>query len=80
MDDEPVILDSARKHGVLDEDVMHALRNHLHVYAQDEGFTMVVGPALDAQLLEVGFVESSDGDLLVIHAMAARGRFLKGDR
>lgn len=39
----------------------------------DEGFTMVTGPARDAQLLEVGVVESSDGDMLVIHAMPARG-------
>jgi hypothetical protein len=77
-DDEPVIVDSARKHGITDEDILHALRNYIRVLAEDErGFSMVIGPAYDAQLLEVGVVESTDGDLLVIHAMVARRKFLK---
>lgn len=74
---EPIILDSARKWGVDDEDMLHALRNYIRVFAMDEGFTMVTGPARDAQLLEVGVVESSDGDMLVIHAMPAREKYLR---
>ena len=78
-DDEPIVAESARKHGVADDDMLHALRNFVRTFAQDEGFTMVVGPARDAQLLEVGFVESTEGDLIVVHAMVARDRFLRGD-
>lgn len=72
---EPIILDSARKWGVDDEDMLHALRNYIRLYAMDEGFTMVTGPGRDAQLLEIGFVESTDGDMLVIHAMPAREKY-----
>ncbi|AYY13119.1 hypothetical protein EF847_10845 [Actinobacteria bacterium YIM 96077] len=75
--DEPIILDSARKHGVEDDDTLHALRHHVRALAMDENMTMVIGPARDAQLLEVGFVESAQGDMLVIH-MPARDKFLKG--
>ena len=79
LDDEPIVLDSARKHGVADDDMLHALRNFVRAFAEDEGFTMVVGPARDAELLEVGFIEATDsGRMLVIHAMVARDRFLKG--
>ena len=74
---EPIILDSARKRGIPDEDILHALRHHIHAFALDEGLTMVVGPARDAQLLEIGLVESAEGDLLVVHAMAAREKFLR---
>jgi hypothetical protein len=74
---EPVIVASARKHGVADADMLHALRNHVRAYAEDEGFTMVIGPARDARMLEVGFIESADGDLVVVHAMSARQRFLR---
>lgn len=38
---------------------------------------MVIGPAADAQPLEIGLVESVQGDLLVIHAMVAREKFLR---
>jgi hypothetical protein len=74
---EPIILDSARKHGIADDDILHALRNHIRTFSLREGVTMVIGPASDAQPLEIGLVESAEGDLLVIHAMVARGKFLR---
>lgn len=74
---EPIILDSARKHGIADDDILHALRNHIRAFGVEEGVTMVIGPAVDAQPLEIGLVESADGDLLVIHAMVAREKFLR---
>lgn len=74
---EPVIAESARGHGVNDDDMLHALRNHVRLYAMDEGFTMAVGPAANAVLLEVGFVESDDGYLIIVHAMQAREKFLR---
>ena len=74
---EPAIVDSARRRGIADYDIFHALRNHIRTFGLDEGVTMVIGPSRDAQLLEVGVVESAEGDLLVIHAMAAREKFLR---
>jgi len=46
---EPVIADSARKHGVADEDMLHAFRNPVHVFELDEGLTLVTGPVEPAR-------------------------------
>jgi hypothetical protein len=46
---EPIILDSALKHGIADDDILHALRNHIRTFGLEEGVTMVIGPASDAQ-------------------------------
>jgi hypothetical protein len=74
---EVIILDSARKHGIDDEDISHAIRNNIRSFGMEEGITMVIGPGRHAQILEVGLVESVDGDLLVVHAMPARDKFLR---
>lgn len=75
---EPIILASGRKHGVPDEDILHAYRNPVRIIEQPEGVTLVVGPARDASLLEVGLVEAEDVDgLFVIHAMPARDKYLR---
>jgi len=74
---EPIILDSARRHGIADEDILHALRHHFRIFGLEEGVTMVIGAARDSQSLEIGLVESVAGDLLVIHAMVAREKFLR---
>ena len=42
---DPVILESARKHGVHDDDTLHAYRNPVRVFALDD-LTMLVGPAV----------------------------------
>jgi hypothetical protein len=67
----PVIAPSARKHGVADEDILHAWRNPVTVTYHDEGFTMITGPDRAANLLEIGIIEASDG-IVIIHAMRAR--------
>ena len=69
------ITESARKHGIADEDMLHALRNVIRIAASDE-FTMVIGPARDGQLLEVGVLDASGDDPVVIHAMPVRPDFL----
>ena len=38
-------------------------------------FTMLIGPDVSAQLLEVGIIETDDQDY-VIHAMPARDKYL----
>lgn len=67
------IKESARKHGVNDDDMLHAMRNALFVHFLD-GYRMVIGPARDGQLLEVGVNSSSNA---IFHAMTARGQFLR---
>ena len=74
---EPVILDSAREHGVSDEDMQHAYRNTIWTWEQDEGFVMHTGPAWNSDLLEIGVVTSTEGIVLIIHAMKARPKYLR---
>ena len=69
---------SARKHGVADDDMLHALRHHRRAFETDDpDVTMFVGPSSDAQPIEVGVVNDDDG-VAIIHAMPARSKFLKG--
>ncbi|CAN5898594.1 hypothetical protein BH23ACT5_BH23ACT5_10340 [soil metagenome] len=73
---EPLILDSARKHGVSDETILHAFDNAILTEDLEEGFTMFVGPDRAGNLHEVGVVGSADGPV-VVHAMPARPKYLR---
>ena len=69
---------SARKHGIDDDDMMHAYRNHWKAFAtDDDAVAMYVGPSRTGVPLEVGVVVDEDGQAIV-HAMVARSKFLKG--
>jgi len=69
---------SARKHGVSDEDMLHALRHHWRAFETDDpDVTMFIGPSTKATPLEVGVVFEEEG-AAIIHAMVAREKFLKG--
>ena len=57
----PVIASSARKHGIDDEDLLHAYRNATDAYALEEGLVMLVGPARTGAFLEIGVVRSDEG-------------------
>ncbi len=72
---EPVIASSARKHGIDDEDLLHAYRNATDAYALEEGLVMLVGPARTGMPLEIGVVRSEEGTPVIVHAMEARSRF-----
>jgi hypothetical protein len=72
---DPVVLDSARKHGITDDDMLHAYRNPIRVFALDD-LTMLVGPDTAARLLEVGVV-TGDRVEFIVHAMPARERFVR---
>ena len=74
--DEPIIAPSALKHGLVQEDILHAYRNPVRVWDLGEGMTMIIGPNRAAIILEVGYVE---GDLavVIVHAMTAREKFLR---
>ncbi len=71
------VLASARKHGVSDDDIRHAVSNAIAAIRSPRrpDFIMVIGPSQGAELLEIGVLETDDGEF-VIHAMAARSRYL----
>ena len=70
------IVASARKHGVADEDIRHALKHHWAAYSTDDtAVTTYIGPSMSAQPLEIVVVRSA-ADAIIIHAMPARRRFL----
>ncbi len=74
---EPVVASSARKHGVEDADMLHAYRNPIRVFYPGEDLVLLIGPNRDGtDLLEIGFVEGSDGRVIV-HSMVARDRYLR---
>jgi hypothetical protein len=73
-----LIADSARRHGIADEDMLHAARNAIAAEDLDDGFTMFIGPARDASLVEVGVVDGEDGPVIV-HAMMARSRYFRAE-
>jgi hypothetical protein len=74
-----LIADTARRHGIADDDMLHAVRNAIATEDLDDGFTMFIGPARDASLVEVGVVDSASGPVIV-HAMVARRKYLPQKR
>jgi hypothetical protein len=73
---EPAIAPSARRHGVGDEDIRHAYANPIRIFELEDGLLMLVGANAAGALLEIGVV-AAQGAPLVVHAMAARKRFLR---
>lgn len=70
-----MILASARKHQIADDDMLHAYRNPIRVFDLDD-LTMLIGPDSAARLLEIG-VSDAEGIEFIVHAMPARDRFLE---
>jgi len=73
---DPIIADSARKHGVSDDDMLHAYAHPIRVFELDEGFTMVIGANHAAIIFEIGVVDGATTPVIV-HAMRAREKFLR---
>lgn len=67
--------DPARRHGVADADVWHAIRNAMRQIEIDDDLTMLIGPATDGAPLEIGILDIGGDDPVVIHAMPLRERF-----
>lgn len=65
---------SARKHGIADEDILHAIDHALAIedIGEDPDRWLVLGPERAANMLEVVVLTTSDGGQLVIHAMPMR--------
>ncbi|MSO57632.1 MAG: hypothetical protein EXQ77_01155 [Thermoleophilia bacterium] len=75
---------SARKHGVTDADIRHAVRNAIAIVWWDSDRRLYLGPARSAALLEVITLERSDDLESAIHAMPMRrqyrGVLMRGER
>ena len=71
-----MIANSARRHGIHDDDILHAFRNPILSEDVDDGFTMLVGPDGAGNLVEVGVVDADNG-VLIVHAMRARPQYLR---
>ena len=69
------IYESARKHGVSDEDIEHAVSNAIAVADADDDKVLHLGPDRAGNLLEIVSVLRNDGTELVIHAMRMRRSF-----
>lgn len=70
-----MVLVSARKHGVSDADIVHAIQNPIRVFDLDD-LTMLIGPSRAGELLGIG-VAHAKGIGFVVHAMLARPRYLE---
>jgi len=66
---------SARKHGIADEDILHAVAHALAVGEQDDGKVLYLGPDVAGKMLEVVSVERDDRTEVVIHAMRMRAKY-----
>lgn len=66
---------SARKHGVADEDIQHAVRNAMTMVKQLHDRCIYLGPGRDARLLEVITLVREGRRDLAIHAMPLRRKY-----
>jgi hypothetical protein len=67
--------DPARKHGVAEADIWHALRNAMRRVSLDDDLVVLIGPASDGALLEIGVLDIDGDDPVVIHAHPLRRKF-----
>jgi hypothetical protein len=73
---------SARKHGIADEDIDHAVEHAMTIDDQDDDTRLYLGPARSTSLLEIVTLVRDDGSELAIHAMTMRAKYrrlLPGD-
>ena len=66
---------SARKHGIADEDIEHAVTHAMAIDDTHSDGRLYIGPARDATLLEVLTLPARGGQELAIHAMRMRPKY-----
>lgn len=74
--DDPIIAPSAFKHGVGEDEILHAYRNPIRVWDLGDGLTMMIGANAAAIILEIGYIQG-DVAVVIVHAMRAREKFLR---
>jgi hypothetical protein len=67
----------ARKHGVSDADIWHAVRTAVRRITMDEGLVMFIGAASDGSSMEIGILDIDGDDPVIIHAMPLRTKFYR---
>jgi hypothetical protein len=69
---------SARRHGLVEDDIVHAVGHAVVEFEIDEDPTkvLVIGPDRAANLLEVVVLVLGGDRLMAIHAMPLRDRYL----
>jgi len=70
---------SARRHGIANEDMLHAIKHSMVVddLSEDPDRWLVIGPDRAANLLELVVLVTTEGDELIIHAMPLRPIYKK---
>lgn len=71
------ILPSARKHGVSDRSIRHALENAMRRVDFDERVSLLIGPDATGDLLEVIVGDLDTDEARVIHALRLRPQFYR---
>ena len=68
---------SARRHGVADQDMLHALDHALAIEdaGEDPDRWLLIGPDAAGNLLEVVVLITAEGTQIVIHAMPMRDKY-----
>jgi hypothetical protein len=66
---------SARKHGIADDDIEHAVTHAMAIDHIDDDTRLYLGPARNAALLEVVTIMRVQGAELAIHAMRMRPKY-----
>jgi hypothetical protein len=66
---------AARKHGIADADIEHAVVHAMTIEDQDEDTRLYLGPARSAAPLEVVTIVRADGSEVAIHAMGMRSKY-----
>ena len=67
---------SARKHGVADRDILHAIAFPIREVRQcDVDRVLIIGAEAACRLLEVVVLDPDEDDPVVVHAMELRPKF-----
>jgi hypothetical protein len=71
------IHESARKHGVADQDIVHAIDHALALEdaGEDPERWLLIGPDMAGNLLEVVVMITAEGTQVTIHAMPMRDKY-----
>jgi hypothetical protein len=66
---------AARRHGIADADIDHAVEHAMTIEDQDDDTRLYLGPARSAALLEIVTIVRDDGSEVAIHAMGTRAKY-----
>jgi hypothetical protein len=69
------IYPSARKHGIADADIEHAVSHAMSIDDRDNQTRLYLGTARNADLLEVATIARGDHSEVAIHAMKMRPKY-----